>query len=64
MNATRFYWMVETPPPPVPREPMRLRRVRARNRYGFTIETRHYSEGEARIRRAECIATGLSVIEE
>lgn len=63
MNATRFSWMVETPPPPIVREPMRLRLVRARNCHGFTIETRHYTDGEAALRRRECAWSGLEVIE-
>lgn len=64
MNTTRFYWMTEHQPPAPIREHMRLRHVRARNRHGFTIETRHYTAAEARIRRDECTAAGLTLIEE
>ena len=43
---------------------MRERCVVVRNRHGYTITTRHYTDGDVALRHAECAAAGLEVIDD
>ena len=65
MKTAHFSWMLDhvDPAPDQPRRPMRARNVTARNRHGYTITTRHYTDGDVALRHAECAAAGLEVIE-
>ena len=58
MHTTKFYWMLDhvDPAPDRPRRPMRERCVVVRNRHGYTITTRHYTDGDVALRHAECAA--------
>ena len=66
MHTTKFYWMLDHVPPAPgrPRRPMRERCVVVRNRHGYTITTRHYTDGDVALRHAECAAAGLEVIDD
>ena len=55
MHTTKFYWMLDhvDPAPDRPRRPMRERCVVVRNRHGYTITTRHYTDGDVGLRYAD-----------
>lgn len=66
MHTTKFSWMIDrlAPPPVTPAKPMRLRTVRARNGHGYTVETRHYTDGDVAMRKLECDWSGLEVVDD